>query len=117
MVRVGRESRESNERGVGYAACVAAKNSAPVSVVLQVLPDGENADLRLLVTSGVEGRRLVADESEFLVRVWREDGGPDGSETIRASITNVSSGAVAMAQGNAALGRLAREVALELADR
>ncbi len=93
------------------------KNSAPLSFVVQVLPGGESADLRFLVTSGIEGQRLVADESEFVVRVWREDGGPEGTHTVRASITNVSTGAAAMVQGNAALGRLAREVALKLADQ
>lgn len=96
---------------------MAVKNSAPLSFVVQVLPGGENADLRFLVTSGIEGQRLVADESEFVVRVWREDGGPQGAETIRASITNVKTGAAAMLQGNAALGRLAREMAIKLTHR
>jgi hypothetical protein len=87
---------------------MSVEGSAPLTLLVRLLPsDFELGGIHLEITSATEGRQLSADGADLVLRVWWET-----AEIVRASITNVRSGKVAMVQGNVALRRLAEEIGL-----
>jgi hypothetical protein len=76
-------------------------------VLLVRLSEGDGARGLHLRVLGESEALCLADSADFVLRLWWET--PD---IVRASITNVQSGSVAMLQGNRALRKLAKEIGL-----
>jgi hypothetical protein len=88
------------------------EETAPLTLLLRLLPAEREASIDLLVSSAADEQTLSAHAADLILRVWRES-----TEVVRASITNVRSGNVAMIQGNLALRRLAEEIGLAVTPR
>lgn len=88
---------------------MAPRTTAPITLFVRLVQGGASSDIALLVSSATEGVKLSARDAEFVVRIWRE-----GPNVIRASFTNVRTGAVAMVQGNDALKRIAADIDVKL---
>ena len=102
-------------RAGGYASTMTTmslEETAPLTLLLRLLPAEREASIDLLVSSAADEQTLSAHAADLILRVWRES-----TEVVRASITNVRSGNVAMIQGNLALRRLAEEIGLAVTPR
>ena len=83
------------------------KESIPLAMLVKLLSADFDSEVHLSVLCASDRRRLATENAQFVLRIWCEN-----PRLVRASITNLRTGTVAMVQGNEALRELAREVAV-----
>jgi hypothetical protein len=100
-----RTERRSRENWVTLGAMTSDENAPVVFLVRLSAEDCDSLHLRVLGPS--RPWRLSSRNAGFVLRLWWET-----ADVLRASITSVESGSVAMVQGNRALHKLAKEAGL-----
>jgi len=73
--------------------------------IVRIKPEADAIGMRVEIGDPGETRFLTCDPALLVIHVWNED-----ADVVRTSIRHPSSGTVAMLQGNAALGKLARRL-------
>lgn len=84
-----------------------SQENVPVVFLVRLSAGEGDSGLQLRLLGQSESWRLSSGSADFVLRLWWET-----ADVVRASITSVQSGNVAMVQGNQALRRLAIEAGL-----
>ena len=91
---------------------MAPDDAAPVALLVRLLQRDDTSGMSLSVVAARDDRRLLGASGELVLRFWWES-----PNLLRASITDVRSGTVAMIQGNGALRELTQRIGLRFERR